>query len=363
MTSLHLSFLARRALAPAALAFAIVATAPAASAEEALDPAAAREHLTQGYKLKQQGQLKEALPHLVESLRLDPKLKTTINLADCEEKLGMLVEAQSHWLMARDTAGREGDARIKQEAEQRLTSIQQRMPRLSIQLPAGFPADGQVFRDEVLLGRVSLGTPLPTNPGEHKIMVRAPGREDWKTSVKLSERDNQTLTVRLGAVSKTPPKPVADATPEPAGAALAAAPVAGAATAAVPPASAAETPAQHAPPVDEASPAQGSSGTVQRVLGIVTGGLGLASFAVAGLYWKKAGTDIKVEPNGRKLAQDDLLITNVSLVSGSILVTAGIVLIVTAPSGGSKSASAPGLVQPLLSFGKNTAFVGASGAF
>src|SRR5450631_4276414 len=106
MTSSHLSFFAHRALAPAALALALLALAPVASAEEPLDAAAAREHLTQGYKLKQQGQLKEALPHLVESLRLDPKLKTTINLADCEEKLAMLVEAQSHWLMARDAAGR-----------------------------------------------------------------------------------------------------------------------------------------------------------------------------------------------------------------------------------------------------------------
>src|SRR5204863_74413 len=80
----------------------------------------APEDLTQGYKLKEPGNLREALPHLVESLRLDPKLKTTINLADCEEKLGMLVEAQSHWLMGRDRAAREGDERVKQEAEQRL---------------------------------------------------------------------------------------------------------------------------------------------------------------------------------------------------------------------------------------------------
>jgi hypothetical protein len=358
MTSSHLSFLARRAFLPAALCCAIVASAPTASAQEALDSAAAREHLTQGYKLKQQGNLKDALPHLVESLRLDPKLKTIINLADCEEKLGMLVEAQSHWLMARDTAGRESEPRIKQEAEQRLSSIQQRMPRLNILLPVGFPADARVFRDEVLLGRVSLGTLLPTNPGEHKIVVRAPGREDWKTSVKLSERDNQAVTVRLGAVSKTPPSPAPDA----AGEAPAAATTSG--PAATPgPSTFDETRSPAVPQEPPRDAAQGSTGTVQRVLGIVTGGLGLASFAVAGLYWKKAANDIKIEPDGRKLAQDDLLVTNVSLVSGSILVTAGIVLIVTAPSSSSRSASLPKLFQPLVSVGKNSAFLGASGAF
>jgi hypothetical protein len=357
MTSSHLSSFARRALVPAALVLAIVATAPGASAQETLDAAAAREHLTQGYKLKQQGQLKEALPHLVESLRLDPKLKTTINLADCEEKLGMLVEAQSHWLMARDSAGREGDARVKQEAEQRLGSIQQRMPRLNIQVAPGVPADAQVYRDEVLLGRVSLSTPLPTNPGEHKISVRAPGHEDWKYSLKLAERDSQLLTVNVGPVSKTPAKPAADAKPD----ALA---TPAPATVLAAPATASSSGPSTPPPDSDGDAPHGSTGTVQRVLGIVTGGLGLASFGVAALYWQKAATDIKNETTGRKLAQDDLLITNVSLVSGSVLVTAGIVLILTAPSGGgARSASSHGLVQPTLSFGKNTAFVGASGAF
>jgi hypothetical protein len=352
MTSSHLSFLARRAFIPAALALALVASSPGVSAQEALDPAAAREHLTQGYKLKQQGNLREALPHLVESLRLDPKLKTTINLADCEEKLGMLVEAQSHWLMGRDRAAREGDERVKQEAEQRLSSLGARMPRLNVQLAAGVPADAQVYRDEVLLGRVSLSTALPTNPGEHKISVRAPGHEDRQYSLKLSERDNKTLTVDVGAVSKSPPKPAPDAVPG-------AAAVTGDPT---PPPSAplaATSPAPH----DAPEAPQGSAGTVQRVFGAVVGGLGLASFGVSALFWRKASNDIKIDPNGRKLAQDDLLITNVGLVAGSVLVTGGIVLLLTAPSGPSRSAAAPGLLQPELLIAKNTAVFGASGRF
>ncbi|MES1187569.1 MAG: hypothetical protein ABUL60_27370 [Myxococcales bacterium] len=346
--------MARRAFIPTALAFAVLATTPGARAQEALDPAAAREHLTQGYKLKQQGNLREALPHLVESLRLDPKLKTTINLADCEEKLGMLVEAQSHWLMARDRAGREGDDRVKQEAEQRLSSLGTRMPRLNIQFAPGVPADAQVYRDEVLLGRVSLGTALPTNPGEHKISVRAPGHEDSKYSVKLSERDSKTLTVDVGAVSKTPPKPAPEAVAAPA-----VAPVDSSTPQTAP--VAATAPAPHDTP--EPVQASGSAGTVQRVFGAVVGGLGLASFGVSGLFWRKASNDIKVEPNGRKLAQDDLLITNVGLVAGSVLVTGGIVLLLTAPSSSSRSASAPGLLQPSLLLGKSTAVLGASGRF
>jgi hypothetical protein len=357
MISLPLSSFARRAFVPATLALALVVATPSASAQDALDPAAAREHLTQGYKLKQQGQLKEALPHFVESLRLDPKLKTTINLADCEEKLGMLVEAQSHWLMARDRAAREGDDRVKQEAEQRVASLGTRMPRLNIRFAPGVPADAQVYRDDVMLGRVSLGTALPTNPGEHKISVRAEGHEDSKYTIKLGERDSKTLTVDVGPVGKPSPRPVPDA-----GAAATTTPIAGA-----PPAPSGAQPAPTgatSPAPQDSPPASSSSaGNVQRVFGAVVGGLGLASFGVSAFFWRKASNDIKIEPNGRKLAQDDLLITNVGLVSGSILVTGGIVLLLTAPSGPSRSSSAPGLLQPSLLLGKSTAVFGASGRF
>jgi hypothetical protein len=342
---------------PAALVLAIVVATPSASAQEALDPAAAREHLTQGYKLKQQGQLKEALPHFVESLRLDPKLKTTINLADCEEKLGMLVEAQSHWLMARDRASREGDDRVKQEAEQRLASLGTRMPRLTIRFAPGVPADAQVYRDDVMLGRVSLGTALPTNPGEHKISVRAEGHDDSKYTIKLSERDSKTLTVDVGPVGKPSPRPVPDA-----GTAVTTTPIAGAPAApsgAQSAPTAATSPAPQDPPPETSS----SAGNVQRVFGAVVGGLGLAGFGVSAVFWRKAASDIKVEPNGRKLAQDDLLITNVGLVAGSVLVTGGIVLLLTAPSGPSRSSRAPGLLQPSLLLGKSTAVFGARGRF
>ncbi len=234
------------------------------------------------------------------------------------------------------------------------------MPRLNIQLGSGVPADAQVYRDDVLLGRVSIDIPLPTNPGEHKITVRAPGHDDSKYSLKLAERENQPFTVNVGPVSKTPPKPAPDVAP------------AGAVPATAAPAAAAATAPSAGPsrPLDNGSgeASSSSTGTVQRVLGVVSGGLGLATFGAAALYWHKDSTDLKDKINGRSRAQDDLLITNVLLVSGCVLATASIVLLITAPSGGGPrgggpSAGAPGPVQPLLSFGKDTAFIGASASF
>src|ERR1700678_3422003 len=93
-------------LRPIVLALAIPLVATMASAD---DPAAARAQLEAGYSLKGEGKYAEALPHLLEALRLDLQLKTLTNLADCEEHLGKLVDAQKHWVAARDRAGVEGN--------------------------------------------------------------------------------------------------------------------------------------------------------------------------------------------------------------------------------------------------------------
>jgi hypothetical protein len=163
------------------------------------DPAAARAQLEAGYQLKEQGNYAEALPHFVESLRLDLQLKTLTNLADCEEHLGQLVDAQLHWVMARDRAGVEGNDRFKASAEARLTALESRMPKLVIKLAPDAPPKTEVTRDGTVLGPVSLGTPLPANTGDHTVIARAPGFAPQTFTVTLAERDQKELVVRPGA--------------------------------------------------------------------------------------------------------------------------------------------------------------------
>ena len=76
----------RRCIVGAAILF-WTGTASAAP-EPAHDPAGAREQLKIGYQLAQDNKCQDAIPHLKESLRLDPRAITLINLADCEEKTG-----------------------------------------------------------------------------------------------------------------------------------------------------------------------------------------------------------------------------------------------------------------------------------
>jgi hypothetical protein len=175
-----------------------IALAAIPGVARANDPAAAREHLKTGYELSKQDKCAEALPHLVESLRLDPKAITLINLANCEEKTGKLADATGHWADARARAREEGAKAIEEEAEKRATALEPRLPKLTIAIAKDAPPDTTVTRDGVALGAVSLGQPQPVNPGAHVIVVAAPGRLESKLDVTIAEAESKRVEVAPG---------------------------------------------------------------------------------------------------------------------------------------------------------------------
>lgn len=185
------------------------------------DPATAREQLKIGYLLAQENKCDEALPHLVESLRLDPKAITLINLADCEEKVGKLSDAMSHWVDARARAQSEGLRPIEEEATARATALEPRLARLTIVLAPSAPKDAVVERDGVVLGAPSMGIPLPLDPGAHTIVVKVRGREDAATQLTLGEGEAKRVELEAGPPSgglaaAPPPPPDAEPASKPA---------------------------------------------------------------------------------------------------------------------------------------------------
>ncbi|HVH44551.1 MAG TPA: hypothetical protein VM925_19490 [Labilithrix sp.] len=174
------------------------------------DAATAREQLKLGYTLAQEGKCEEAIPHLRESLRLDAKAITIINLADCEEKVGKLADAMGHWVDARARAQAEGHRPIEEEAAARLGALEPRLARLMIVLAPSAPKDIVVERDGVVLGGPSIGIPLPVDPGAHSIVVKASGHRDVTSELTLAEGEVKRLEVDAGAlVEAPPPAPVA----------------------------------------------------------------------------------------------------------------------------------------------------------
>ena len=165
----------------------------------------AREELKTGYALAQAGKCDEAIPHLKESHSLEPRAVTLINLADCEEKVGKLADAMTHWADARSRARTEGVAAIEQEASTRASALDARVPRLTIALARTAPPEATVERDGVLLGAPSLGVALPLDPGEHVVVVKTPGGPDATFKVSIAEGETKTLDVDVAGAAKPAP--------------------------------------------------------------------------------------------------------------------------------------------------------------
>lgn len=316
-----------RTFTAAAVLFAAVAITSAARAGAAEDRTAAREQLTQAQDLKKQGQLAEALSHYQESARLDPKLTTLLDLADCAEQLGRLVEAQGYWAAAREMAKHDEKPQSRARAEQRLAAVEKRVAHLTLLLAADTPADAQVFRDDAQLEPAAIGAAVPANPGDHSVVVKAAGHDDAKYAVKLAEGDNQTLSIAAGRAT-TPLAP-----PPPA-------------------------PKVIAPPPKPDVPVS-SSGSGQRTLGIIAGVAGIAGVGVGSALWSVGYRD------GNSLgptADQQLLAGQILVISGGALLVTGIVLFATAPSHDTpKAARLP--ITPTLAFGPGATVLGAAGQF
>jgi hypothetical protein len=318
----------RRITAAAVLVALLAAQAPALAATPE-DRAAAREHQAQAQEAKKQGQLAEACNHLAEVERLDPKLPTLLELADCTEQLGMLVEAQALWAAARDRAKQTEKPQSRAKAEERLAAVEKRVARLTLQLAPGAPQGAQVLRDDVALEASSLGVALPMNPGDHVVVVKASGHDDAKYSVKLAEGDAQTLDIAVGPaiVAAAPPPP-----PPP--------------------------PKVVAAPVKQEADVAHGSGSGQRTVGMIMGATGIVSVGVGAPLWFIGYRD------GNSLgptADQQLLAGQILVIGGGVLLATGAVLFLTAPSRKSSQAGLP--VTPSLVVGRNATLVGASGQF
>jgi hypothetical protein len=308
----------------AALCF-LLAHTPASAQ---VDPATARAHLVQGAELRQQGKCAEAIPHFVESLRLDPSARTEINLADCDERVGKLVDAQHHWLEARDRAAAEGQEAIRQEAERRLGALEPRMPRLTLRLADGAPADAKVLRDGVEVARVSLGMEVAVDPGRHELAVRANGHQDKVEVVTLEEKDKKDLTLDAGA-----PATAAPVGPSPSPPALSA--------------GGTGSPGGPSGPSGERAAAPESKGMgTQRILALASAGIGVAGLGAGSVMgvlalskWNGAKTGCSsdgtcsttVLPDAQT-ARSDATASTVLFVVGAVALAAGAALWFTSPS-------------------------------
>lgn len=279
--------------------------------------AAAEALFVEGRNLMAAGRFDEACPKFEASQELDPGLGTILNLAECYEKTGKTASAWAQYREAIPLARAAGSQEREALAQERAKLLQDRLSTLTIRTTGG-DAALSVRRDGAAVQAAQLGTPIPVDPGEHVIEATAEGKQPWSTKVDVGT-DAAKVEVEIPALQ-------------------AAADGAG-------PATGGDV------TIDSGTPS--SSGSGQRTLGLIVGGVGVVGLGVgtylgltAGSDWDdaKAGCDdFPYECNqaaldARESASSKATLSTIGFIAGGALLATGAILYFTASSGETKTA-------------------------
>lgn len=213
------SWSARAAACAVTAGVALVSASATAQPLPGGSPAMAEALFQQARDLFKQERFAEACPKFAESQRLEPKLGTLLNLAVCHEKTGKLATAWAEYTSAATIAGRDGRKEREGFAREQVAILEKKLARVVVQVDAS-PAGPSITLDDLPLDRTALNTPLPIDPGKHRISAAAPGKVAWSTVIEApSERADLTVPIPALEAVAEPPQPPAAATPAPAAAA------------------------------------------------------------------------------------------------------------------------------------------------
>jgi hypothetical protein len=173
-----------------------VMTAPVSWASAQGANAAAIVLFDEAQGLREVGQLEQACAKFGESYRLDPQLGALLNYADCVERINKPATAYAAFRDAVELSRQKSDARYS-VAKTRADALEPKLMRIVIDLPAStLASEVTVTLDGTVLTRAAMGSPLPLDPGEHRLAVSAPGYVPWSTTVSLqTEGKTQQLVV------------------------------------------------------------------------------------------------------------------------------------------------------------------------
>jgi hypothetical protein len=133
------------------------------------------------------------------SIRSSPKV--LFSLAQAEEQLGELATAQGDYARALEAAAREGKGDVVHAAEQAQRALLPRVPHLRLVLSGGEPAAGDAASPGASATlddhAVPCGEAVALDPGEHHVVVRAPGSQTVAVTVKATEGERIDLPVSL----------------------------------------------------------------------------------------------------------------------------------------------------------------------
>jgi hypothetical protein len=170
----------------ALLALLAVPSRPALAGEPgAEDKALAEVLFRDGRKLASEGKVAAGCEKLAESQRIDPKLGTLLNLADCHEKEGRTASAWAEFTEAASVATNTDQEERAQFAKTHAADLERRMSRLSIEVTAPI-LEMRIALNERTIRLAAIGSHIPVDPGEYAIKVTAPGKKPWSERISIA---------------------------------------------------------------------------------------------------------------------------------------------------------------------------------
>jgi hypothetical protein len=169
---------------------------PAPPAAEA--PAASQAHdpeqlFREALVLMNEESFTEALAKLEEAQALDPGIGTQFNIAICYEKLGKLGTAWRNYAAVQQLAHASGKSQREENARAKLEELR---PRLSLfVLAPEEPASTTVKVDGVVVPPSQWAT-YAVDPGIHRVDAEAAARKPWTDSVS-APAEGQAATIRI----------------------------------------------------------------------------------------------------------------------------------------------------------------------
>ena len=287
--------------------------------------AAAQDLFDQGIKLMEDGKFAEACPKLEASNRAAWAPGTTINLADCYERVGRLASAWAKFLEAephfRNRTPPDPRADI---AKKRAEALYPKLSRVEIDVPAASKVPGLVVkRDGDVVDESQWGNALPVDAGKHVVEATAPGRAPWKWESDVQGTAPAKIEIPALTASTTAPTATANAAPT-----AVAATDGGMAT------------------QKKIAIGAGALGVAGLVLGGVTGVLTLGKVADSNKTCAKLGDGtFRCDGPGGALRDDAkslATISTIGFIAGGVLAAGGVVLWLTAPSGAAPATDSNG---------------------
>lgn len=352
MTSAASSMTAAKRAACAALVLASIAVVPSVARADA--PAAGGTHadalFREGRTLLDAKRYDEACPKLAESQRAEPGAGTLLALALCHEGQGKTATAWSELNEAAALGKRVGRNDLASAAQKRATAMEPLLSRLVVRVPRGEDVDYDVKCDGEAMDAKLVGTPIPVDPGEHRVEVSARGKTSRSYVVRLTGAGAVEIVVDKLEDAPRAAAPVI-AKPKPARIDLVTAPPA---------------------------PGEENRGGAQRTVGLVVVGLGVAGLG-AGAYF--GGRALSQSAEGRRAcstapcpadandanerAKSSFAMTVVSVAAGTGAIALGTIIYLMAPSAPTRGAAASTRTTARITpeIGPTQASLGLSGAF